>query len=306
MEEIPAPTRQVVRAVLLLVGTVRPTPFDEAIFRNPVHLPVSATSAAGSGHALTILDLWQKQVADLRSLWPQLQLRVVGADGPSEKKPVARPDWLALEADPREYRGTAGLLRDLVADYADEEHVLVAPGRRLVMNSVLPAARAVGDEDVTIFSSRGEDVGLMAVRVSALRKAKDVGFEDFREQFLPRLVGQRGQVVIRDLPGLDSLPARTAADYIAAVRAYHQQSAGLIGGDGTSGGADGGLEHWRPKFSLVEPGAEIGDGVRLFDTIVLAGARVGPGAVLGRCVVGPRGVVHANARLLDALIATRS
>lgn len=294
------------RAVLLLTGSVRPTSFDEAISRSPVHLPLLLTGGSASQGILTVLDQWQKAASDLRTFWPTLKLRVIGASATEGTRSSSPPDWVALEADPREYRGTAGLLRDLVADYADDDIVLVAPGRRVMMTSLLRAAREIGPEEITIFASRGEDAGLMAARVGILRRAKEVGFEDFREQFLPRLVGERCQVVLKDLPDFDSVPVRTAADYIAALRIMHQAHSashkGLVGGDGS----DELREEWRPTFSIVEPGAEIGIGARLFDSIVLAGAKVGPGAVLGRCVVGPRGVVSANARLLDALVVSRT
>jgi ADP-glucose pyrophosphorylase len=49
----------------------------------------------------------------------------------------------------------------------------------------------------------------------------------------------------------------------------------------------------------------MGEGARAMDSVVLAGAKVGAGAILGRCIVGPGAVVPAGARVVDEIIRGR-
>lgn len=287
-----------VRSLLVLAGTVRETPLDRAIGMSPLRLPV------GSGR--TVMDVWATRGSQLRGVWPGMTMRVVGKPGELAGVKCAgtgsgggTPDWVRIEEDPRPYRGTAGLLRDLVSDYADDEYVLVVAGRRLVLSSMVPAAVAMGEEDVAVFAEGEEDTGVMGVRVGVIRRAREVGFEDFREQFLPRLAKEKEKVkaVRRDACGMRSRSIRRASDYLSAVRArVLEEAGGAVGAD---------EEAWKPAFSLVEEGAEMGPGAMALDSVVMSGARVGEGATLGRCVVGPGGVVAAGARLLDVLVGAR-
>lgn len=220
-------------------------------------------------------------------------------------------DWMRRESDPRPYRGTAGLLRDLVEGYDEDDVVVVAPARRVVTGSLVGLLDAMEDEDVAIFAHGEEDTGIAAVRVGALRLAKEVGFDDFREQFLPRLMAAGGKVRVREASGVATYAVRSVADYVRAVRAVHEPAPEALDGrvrsegQGVGGGDAEGWDddtEWRPRFLLREAGVLFGRGSQAFDSVLLSGAVVEEGAVLGRCVVGPGGVVPAGAKLLDMAV----
>jgi NDP-sugar pyrophosphorylase family protein len=61
-------------------------------------------------------------------------------------------------------------------------------------------------------------------------------------------------------------------------------------------------ERWKPTFALVEEGALVSPGARLYDSVVLSGGTVGPGAEVVRSVVGMGGVVRRRQRVVGRLV----
>ncbi len=271
-----------VAALIILAGAVRPSELDVLAERSPLDLPVRKDAK--------LLDHWLGLARGLRGGKQGLAIRVVHSMGMRMTADRPGEEGLSLETDPRDYRGTAGLLRDLVEGYADDDRVIVCPARRILTADLAQLAGMLGDEDFTLFADGDEDIGLKAVRVRAIRRARDVGYDDFREQFLPRM-GGNATVAVRRLAGAHSQPIRRASDYLTGLRMLH--------------GGSGRAESWRSTFSIVEAGAEMGEGARAMDSVVLAGAKVGAGAILGRCIVGPGAVVPAGARVVDEIIRGR-
>lgn len=281
------------RAVVHLAGSVRPSKLTMRTGRPLLDLPLD--------QGVTLLDDWRTHVSGLaqRLELEQLPMRVmVNRDSPS---PTAGASdgraVVTIEHDPEEYRGTAGLLRDVTRSYKADDLVLVIAGTQVLFEPLAEIALelADGEADVSLLShADGTPSALMLIRVRALDAVKPRGFLDLKEQFLPELATSRLVKAIES-PRRIAAPIRTLSEYIVAVREFHEAKAG--------GRAQGPFsEHWRPTFRLAEAGASVAEGARIHDSVVLDGGRVENGACVVHSVVTRTGVVAANELIVDSVV----
>lgn len=284
-------------AVVLLAGRVTPTPLTARIGRSVLDLPLEPD--------LTLLEGWCQQASALAESLGRdsLLVRVViDRNGPMPARPRLGKDSrveLRLERDPHEFRGTAGVLKDLAAEYDRGSRILVASATQLQLEplaDLLPDLSAHSEGVSMVSHGDGTPSGMMLIRCAALDGVPDVGFVDMKEQALPTIGEDHPvQVVRRDTR--TAIPIRTLSDYIQALRVYH------LGRRGEAAPDDPYAERWQPVFSLVEEGANVGEDARLQDTVVLRDAVVDDGAVVVRSVVCPGGVVHSRERVIEKIVS---
>lgn len=292
------------RAVVVLAGSVRPTRLRRAVGRFVLELPVDAER--------TVLDCWREQVTTLTEYYglERLPVRVMvdhatppahSPAGGTRGAPVSSDgDRIALqiERDPLEFRGTGGLLRDVAADYDDDELVLVVGSPQLLLEplSEIVDTLAAVDGDVRLLAEPdGTPGGLMLMRAGALRGLPSVGFVDLKEQGLPG-IAESHQVRVVRRPGPSGASVRTLATYLDALRQYHRRLRGLANERGTLD------EAWHPAFGIIESGARVDPSAIVHDSVILAGAVVESSAVLVRSVVAPGGCVPMGESIVDRLV----
>jgi hypothetical protein len=281
------------RAVILMGGSVRSTRFDRLIGRSVLDIPIE--------QGLSLLQHWQRQVAELVRCAElrQVSLRVLlDQDSPEPRMPAAMEGIeMTVERDPLEYRGTAGVLRDIGSNYQDEDYLLVANGAQLLTESMSGLAREMADRngDVVVVAHRdGTPSGLMMIRGAMLREIPEVGFSDMKEQVLPLLAKKyRVEVVDRERPS--GLPIRNPEDYINALRSYYQRKEGKSARSAYE-------EDWHSAFALVEDPTAAVSRAWLHDSVVLKGARVEDRAVMVRSIACPGAVVRRGEMHVDELI----
>jgi NDP-sugar pyrophosphorylase family protein len=284
-------------AVILLAGQVRATPLSAAIERSLLDLPVADDR--------TLLDLWRDEVARLAEELGReaLVARVVidRAGTMPEHVPngsTSRVD-VRMERDPYDFRGTAGVLRDVSKDYAPDSWVLVVSAAQLPLtplSELLAALRASGGDFSLLSHAGGMPMGTMLVRCGCLTGVADVGYVDMKEQALPQIrLEHRVTVVSRTAP--TALPVRSVADYVQALRVLHG------GSDRHNELEDPYAERWRPTFTIVEEGAHVEPGSHLQDSVVLRGGVVEGDAIVVRSVVCPGGRVRRRERVVGRLVA---
>jgi mannose-1-phosphate guanylyltransferase len=287
-------------AVVLLAGSVRPTPLHQAIGRNVLDLPIDATGS--------ILGHWQRQIDRLAAMLgrPFLEVKVMidrAADVPASASPAASGRAVVnIERDPLDLRGTGGVLHDLAKRWDDDRYILVASAGQIMLEPIVDIAQSLADlgGDVTVVSHRdGTPSGMMLVRCSALRDIAPVGFVDMKEQALPRIARDHDVVVFHN-PTATGLPVRTLADYIDALRIYHRRL------QGASVPVRGDDNDWRLTFALVEEAAHVHPQARIHDSVVLAGARVQRDAVVVRSIVGPDAIVTADSMIVDQALGAKA
>ena len=285
------------RTVVLLAGKVRSTPLRACAGRAELELPVRRDR--------TLLDLWCDRAAELADALGtgDLSVRVLVDRGVGERMRYACETpasiQLRVEGDPGEFRGTAGVLRDVAADYDPDEWLLVATASRLPIGPLPPVvdALAAGARDVVLLANRdGTLADMMLIRCGTLAEVPPVGFIDLKEQALP-WIGTRFAVDVRTWHGRATLPLRSLPQYLEALRALARL--------GTKTVDDPFAERWSAPFAIVENGADVAPTAALRDAVVLKGGRVGPGALVARSLVGPGGTVAREERALDRLIGSQ-
>lgn len=288
--DLPAAACQL-RTVVLLAGAVRSNPLRRATGRSLLELPLESTTH--------VLDAWRHLLSDMAEdlAFDDLPARImVDRGGPLVASTAsAGAVRIAIEQDPSPYRGTAGLLRDVAAEYHDDDRMLVGNASQLPFDSLADLTRELAslNADITILCrENAEPAGLMLVRCGCLRDINRLGFVDFNEQALPQ-ISQHHDVRVCCRPHPATRPIRTLPAYITALREYHQ----LRHPEARP------IQQWEPAFSIIEPGAQIHPSALIHDSVVLAGASVGPSTVLVRSVVCPRAVLKRGQTAVNCFVA---
>jgi exopolysaccharide biosynthesis WecB/TagA/CpsF family protein len=283
-----------IKAVILLGGSVRPTKLTAAIERSILDLPLE--------DGRSILSHWQDEVGELRQMVGRevLPVRVMVDHASIEPVEPASANGVEVivERDLSPYRGTGGLLRDLSADYDDDDVLVVANAAQALLAPLPDLVRAMAElgGDVGLIShADGTPSGLMLVRCAALRKVAQSGYVDMKEQALP-LIAKDFKVTHLYQTHATGLPIRTLEEYISAVQRRYRLTLGKPLPN------DPFAEDRRPTFAIVEKGAEIDRDARVHDSVVLKGAVVEAGAMVVRSIVCPGGMLAAGETVVDSLV----
>ena len=281
------------RAMVLLGGSVRATALSAATHRSVLDLPLDASG--------TLLNHWLNHAGEL-ARWAALDhlpVRVMVTQNASEPRSAeSSSGHLRVERDLSDYRGTGGVLRDVAADYDDDDVILVANAAQVLLDPLPAIASALqrkGGEIGLISHDDGTPSGIMLITCKTLRLIPPRGFVDMKEQALP-LIASKHVVRVMRRARPTGLPVRSLSDYIQALRLHHRRKSGR------PGAADPLAEDWSPTFSLIEPGASVDHSARVHDSVVLRGARVEAGAVLVRSIVCPQAVVYRDHTAVDELV----
>jgi hypothetical protein len=282
------------RAVILMAGSVRESTFSRAIGRSLLDLPLR--------QGWSVLDEWAAQGATLAAGAPvtPLPLRVlINRDSRTPKTlPEQAGTTLSVEFDRQEFRGTGGLLRDLVADYRPDDLILVANANQ-VLHRPLPdlvsmLMAAMGDVAL-LAGADGTPFGLSLIRCSALASIKSKGFVDLKEQALPAIAAAF-DVRVATHPGTAVTAVRTLETYLGALRRLHSLGRAPDAPEDPFG------EDWFRTFGIVEDGAVVHESARVHDSVVLRHAHVGAGAVLVRSLVCESARVGPGQVVLDDVV----
>ena len=271
-----------IQAVILLGGSLLRSPLSAATGRSFLDLPVV------SGRS--IFDCWRDDLKSFASSYniDSLTTRLIIDRRTSEPKlPLCEGAVnLSVEYDPHEYRGTAGILRDVSIDYDDDDYIVVASAAQILLEPMekLVCELASKANDISLVAhDDGTPCGLMLIRCGCLREIPAIGYIDLKEQAFPEIAKYYRVHVVRHIRA-SGLPIRTLEDYIEALRAYRRLRAGNIDHRAEEDGY--------PLFEIIEDGAVVNPESRLHDSIVLRGGRVEGESVLFRSIVGPKGIVR--------------
>ena len=288
------------RAIVLLAGAVGSNQLPSEVGRSVLELPITGD--------LNLLDVWDRRI------WEFLE-EAIDVEGEPEVRILVDPAnpipdlsnrrvglHFRTERDEGDYRGTAGVLRDLCTGFADDDYLLVGNASQCPDAGLMATLTAGAVEDVGVrllADRRGAPTGLMLIRCGALRSVPEIGYIDLKEQALPGIAAESGVRVVQ-IDAIASRPLRRRRDYVDVLRSWHG-SESLVGVSALNPYE----ERWTPSFSIVEPGAQVSGDARLYDSVVLAGGVVEPGCQLVRCVVGPGGLARGRQPVVEKLILGR-
>ncbi len=292
--EAKARTHRFPRALILLSGAVRPTPFLLSIERSVLDLPIES--------GVSLLSDWQRQASEAAVACgqPRMEIRVVLDDAalaPQSAAPTG--DGVFVERDPTELRGTGGIVRDLAQRFEPNDYLLIVGGPQLLARSLTKIVAELAECEGDIAVAAHEDglpCSLMLVRCGAVLDLPEVGFVDMKEQGLP-IIARKHRVLVRSYAQRIALPLMNEANYIAALRWHHSQQIGEF----SAGAFD---EEWDRRFTIVEPGATVHPGALIHDSVVLSSAVIGRNATIVRSVVCANSIIRKEAVITDALIGS--
>ena len=288
------PSLSRLKALVLLGGSVRPTPLSTSIGRSLLDLPLDENGS--------VLNHWLNHAAELARAAGLEKLPVRVMVDRSSPEPISAAvkfyGTFRVERDQSEYRGTGGVLGDLAEQYDDDDLILIANAAQLLLDPLVSLANTLDSRhgDVGVVSHRdGTPSGIMLVRCKTLRLVPKTGFIDMKEQAMPLIAGRYAvEVCHRRRP--TGLPIRSVQDYVTAMRLYHMRRAGK------PTLTDPLAEDWKPSFGIVEEGAVVDRTARVHDSVVLRGGVVEAGAVLVRTIVCPSGLVRKDRTLVDEFV----
>lgn len=282
------------RALILLGGSVRPSPLSAAVGRSVLDLPLDDHGS--------ILNFWLAQGGEVARMAQLEKLPVRVLVNRASREPTSAADQyfgtFRVEKDLSEYRGTAGVLRDVAADYADDDFILVANACQVLLDplTAITAALARQGGDLNLVAhDDGTPSGVQLMACKTVRHVNAAGYHDMKEQTLPGIAARFDvRVMRRRRP--TGLPIRTLEDYLQGLRLYHRRKAGK------AVVTDPLAEDWAPAFSLIEAGAGVAPDARVHDSVVLAGATVESGTVLVRSLVCGDAVVARGRTEVDRYV----
>ncbi len=289
---------QSIKSVVLLSGSIRNSDLGKLSGRALLNMPLLPDRS--------VFAVWAEGTSALAEVLgaESLALRVIvdRVSTPPVAPASPRGVRITIENEHAEFRGTAGILKEVCAGYGDDDRVVMGNGNQVVLGSLAGHVNALLEAggDIAMFAhADGLPVGLMLLRAGVMREVKERAFMDLKEQVMPELAAKFDVRVVRREEAT-GVPIRTLDGYMLALRAWHHVQSGRPPFDT---GLD--AEQWFATFGVVEPGAAVGAGVRVHDSVVLQGARVGEGAVLVRSVVSGSGVVPSRAVVVDRVVTGR-
>lgn len=196
---------------------------------------------------------------------------------------------LEPSADPAEYRGTAGVLRDHLPDrMSPEDRIFVVYSTEVFCPGALKSLAlemASCQADVVLArDTQNRPIGVMLVGVRCLERVPRVGYVDFREQLLPELARELEVRVVTSRDAVHEPPVPWLYDKETYLRAVESRRSPLP----TSG--------WEP---LIGGEAAIGSGAEVQSSVVLGRAKIGKDAVVARSVIDNGAVVGAGEVVVD-------
>lgn len=281
-------------ALILLCGSIRPTPLIRSIGRSVMDLPLTADKS--------LMRHWYELATELSCGldMPKLDTRVLFNNHVAPPSIVGMNGrvHLQMDQDRCELRGTAGVLRDVAEPYPEDSLFLIAHGAQHIRRPLTPIVQQMiaKEADVVLLVEPDHSPsGLMLMQRSALNVVSKIGYVDLKEQALPRM-RQHCKVEVLFLDEPLALPIRCRESYLHALHQYYHD---LMG--------DGQVLHpfsekWQATFRIVEGGTQVAPDARILNSVVLSGGTVESGAVVVDSVVGPGGVVRRGTQVLGQLI----
>lgn len=270
---------------ILFGSTIKPTPLQKALHRPALALPITDDQ--------TLLDQWLNTLSGLATLH---EVRVI-LNNEADAQAVAvasrtiatRTTPVSVRPAPAAWRGLGGTLHDVVGDLNSDQLVLAIEANRCPTADLGAIVAPLTDEVDGVVGMRSDQspTGIYLLRQPVIEQVASVGFIDLKEQLIPALYdsGHRLRAAEIDIvhPRIDSRSA-----YLACVGDSEPRSVADCRTDGAC---------------VIGPGAEIGEGVVVHNSVIFDGAIIGNGAVIVRSVLGPGADITSGATVVDQIIA---
>ncbi|GAB5496860.1 MAG: hypothetical protein Phyf2KO_19400 [Phycisphaerales bacterium] len=285
---------------ILLAGGLVPSPLAKLTGQLTLELWLSATE--------TVFGRWC-DVLDHLALSAGIDhpsIRVVHSGPPYEPTHVLADDRFEVRtiAEPDEFRGPAGVLRDVTQNDSPDSIILVAEAARYIAGTInqLFADWSEHEPDVLVARSPdGTPAGITLMRASALGLVPDTGFMDVKEQWLPRCIEEGLDIRTSTTRNFMPFPLRTLEQFLVASSVASGKPCPITERQPVLGRLRP-ITKTEDKSRIAEDAKVARDAV-VADAVIMPGAKVGSGAIVVRSLVCPGAVVPAGDVVVDTVVA---
>lgn len=203
---------------------------------------------------------------------------------------------ISIHADEASHRGTAGALKDFIRDRPEFESVLFIEGNRLPPEYAekLFIEEFLSDDVVGILgkSSEDETAGMILMKKRMLDLVPDLGFFDFKEQLIPRVLESGLRILVREITRR-SIRFSTPSKYLKQLTELSRSKS-----------CDG-RGPFVSKSAKVHPSSVLGGNVIVGDNVTIkAGCLVQDSVILDGCEIGAdstlvRSIITRNTKVED-------
>lgn len=246
---------------VVLAGGLKASPLQAACPISVLDLPLTASE--------TVMNALLRRIGEVADAISQT-IETIVVYGPPVPAPRAlpAPAGVAMRVieETRRWRGAAGVVRDACEHTPSEVDILVLEGARWFGTALAPIVEQHRRSESSATISKLPDdspAGVYVLSSSTLKLIPAKGFMDLKEQFLARVMSTSRTAGVYGLNSPGSIALRTRADLLEASHAA---------GGRTKGG------------SLVHPDAVVDPSAHVVDSVVMAGAHIGEGAILARSI----------------------
>lgn len=203
------------------------------------------------------------------------------------------PGEFEIRTDRSPHRGTAGVLKDcLAAECAIEDDVRFVVLEASVLPefdfSEIPEFFSEGQFDVGLgLDSHGYLAGVTVLTKRVLELVPSVGYFDLKEQLTAAVVAEGFRLEAFKVVD-ESQKLRDLSDFIRQLQ-------------GRNGSEDGQLWHWARERSIIARTAVVEE-AKIFDSIILDGAKISPGAVVARSIIGRDVSIGRGMMVVDSVV----
>ena len=301
IESISMTTKQL--DVIILAGGLRLSPLRSELKVHELCLPITQSKSLLAAWLEVINELKQCRMVVIavsnQSDAAQIQQTLDGLKGLNSNLPQTQ-----VIVEPRRWRGTAGVLRDVAQEYAKSEILLAVEGACLPPSSLASFVAACNSEKTGAvgITHKSDPVGVYVFHRSVMKHVPTVGFFDVKEQLLPQMYAKKiGAHAVQISNNFIRL--RDRQTYLSAMSEYALQQ------DNSDSCVNGKVPQSNKNYQLVdtcviEPTAFVGDGSVLRRSIVFTGAKIGVNTVINECIIGS-GVVVPNGLIVSQTIVTQ-
>ena len=284
---------------ILLAGGLVPSPLAKETKRLTLELWLTAHQTV-FGRWCDLLDHLAEQAGVGRP-----NIRVVHSGPPYEPTHSLTDERFEVRtiAEPDEFRGPAGVLRDVTRKDDPDSLILVAEGARYIAGSLVHLMQDwnLYEPDILISCSPdGSPAGIMLMRCSALANVPDAGYMDIKEQWLPRCIAEGLNVRTSATLNFMPFPLRTREQFLSASSVAVGQSCPINDSPPVLGPLRP-LTRTLDKTRIADD-AQVARDAIVADAVVMPGAKVGAGAIVVRSLVCPGAVVPAGAVVVDSVV----
>ncbi len=333
--------------LVLLAGALHPSPLRRQLDVPVLELPLArdrtmldawletiAKTAAPIARLVIVVSS-QKDAQSMRELVESRQALAKAAweaSGSKRQSPTpAPPCEISVMIDPEQWRGPAGLLRDIAtaSELSDESRIrteasdtsttdgtlfvcaeaAVLPPRNLdpllVRRADPTIAGAIGAAHGRTGTRGWKDVttelrpaGVYAFTERAICLIPPIGFLDIKEQLLPSLYRAGLRVPVVPLCP-EAVRVRDLDSYLLSAR----HSLGHANAISRSKDAAISESAILSGSCIVQDDVEIEDGCVIHESIIMRGTKIGGGSIVARSIIGPDSRIEARSVIRSAVVA---